>query len=63
MQSKNENTDGVAFVSGMQGAIVTTFTVEVGPQTRGVNNHSLVSGCVAIVIHTEAFMRGVTTQN
>jgi hypothetical protein len=63
MRSRNENTDGVAFVSGIQGVIVTTSLVEVDTPHLGGKPQSLVSGCVGVVTHTEAFIKGVTTQN
>ena len=47
-QSKNESVDGVAFVSGIQGAIVTTFMVEAVTPPVGGSNLKPVCGSAAI---------------
>ena len=60
-QSRKENVDDVAFVSGMQGVICTTFMVEVRSQTTGKSSLLPVCGSVAVATLTDLFMLRETT--
>jgi hypothetical protein len=48
LRSRSESVEGVAFVSGIQGAIVTTFMVEVVTPKTGESNQKPVCGSAAI---------------
>ena len=61
--SKNENMDGVAFVSGTQGVICTTFTVEEFHRTTGESRLKPVCGSAVLVIPMDIFTIGEITQN
>jgi hypothetical protein len=50
-KSRNENVDGVAFVSGTQGVICTTFTVEEVHLITGESRLKPVCGSAALVTH------------
>ena len=63
MQSKNESVEGVAFVSGIQGVICTTFTVEVLSRTTGKKHLKHVCGSAAIATLTDLLMLRETTLN
>jgi hypothetical protein len=48
VRSKSESVEGVAFVSGIQGVIATTFTVEVVTLTTGEKVQKRACGSAAI---------------
>jgi hypothetical protein len=62
-QSKNENVDGVAFVSGIQGVIVTTFMVEVVTPPIGGSNLKPVCGSVALATLQDSLLIREPTLN
>ena len=59
--SKDENLDGVAFVSGIQGVICTTFTVEEVHLMTGKSRWKPVCGSAALVIPMDFFTFGEIT--
>lgn len=56
--SKNENVDGVAFVSGTQGVICTTFTEEGYHRITGERMPHRVCGSAVLVIPMDIFTIG-----
>lgn len=63
MRSKNENVDGVAFVSGTQGVICTTFTVEEFHRLTGKSRLKPACGSAVLAIPMDFFTIGEITQN
>ena len=59
--SKNENVDGVAFVSGMQGVVATTFLVEEVTIPLGEKTLKRVYGSATLVIPMDIFTIGELT--
>ena len=57
-RSKNENVDGVAFVSGIQGVICTTFMVEEYHRLTGESRLKPVCGSAVLVIPMDIFTIG-----
>jgi hypothetical protein len=62
-QSRSESVDGVAFVSGTQGVIATTFTVEEFHRQTGESRHRPVFGSAVLVIPMDIFTFGEIIQN
>jgi hypothetical protein len=63
MQSRNESVEGVAFVSGMQGAICTTFMVEEYHRRTGKRVLKPVCGSAVLATHMDMFTIGEITPN
>ena len=59
--SKNESVEGVAFVSGTQGVICTTFLVEEFHRQTGRSRLKPVCGSAVLVIPMDIFTIGVIT--
>lgn len=62
-KSRNESVDGVAFVSGIQGVICTTFTVEEYHRLTGKSRLKPVCGSAVLVTPMDFFTIGEITQN
>ncbi len=62
-QSRHENVDGVAFVSGIQGVIATTFMVEEPTMKVGGSNLVHAFGSAVLAIPMDLFTIGEITQN
>lgn len=62
-QSRNESVEGVAFVSGIQGVIVTTFTVAQETPIHGVSLLKPACGSAAIVTLPDILLRKEPTLN
>lgn len=62
-KSKDENVDGVAFVSGIQGVICTTFTVEEVHLMTGKSRLMPVCGSAVLAIPMDFFTFGEITQH
>ena len=62
-QSKNESVEGVAYVSGMQGVICTTFMVEEFHLLTGKSRWKPVCGSVELATHTDLFTLKETLLN
>jgi hypothetical protein len=54
-QSRNESVDGVAFVSGIQGVIATTFMVEAVDPIIGVKHLKRAYGSVELVTLSDIY--------
>ena len=63
IKSKRENLDGVAFVSGTQGVICTTFSEEEVHLLTGKSRLKPVCGSAVLVIPMDIFTYGEITQN
>jgi hypothetical protein len=63
MQSKNESVEGVAFVSGIQGVIATTFMVAVVTPKTGENRLKPVCGSAAIATPLDTLLIKEPTLN
>ena len=63
LSSKDESVEGVAFVSGIQGVICTTFLVEEFHLLTGKSRLKPVCGSAAIATPTDSFIGRVTTPN
>ena len=61
MKSRHENVDGVAFVSGTQGVICTTFTEEGYHRITGERMPHRVCGSAVLVIPMDIFTIGEIT--
>ena len=62
-KSRHESVDGVAFVSGTQGVIATTFMVEEFHLLTGKSRQKPVYGSAVLVIPMDIFTIGAITQN
>ena len=63
ISSKNESWDGVAFVSGIQGVICTTFMVEELLLRTGESRQKRVCGSAVLAIPMDLFTLGEITPN
>ena len=62
-QSRNESVEGVAFVSGMQGLICTTFMVAVVTPKTGESNQKPVCGSAVIATLSDILQQKEPTPN
>ena len=62
-RSKNENVDGVAFVSGIQGVICTTFTVEEVSLLTGKSRLKPACGSAVLVTPMDIYTLGEIIPN
>ena len=63
IKSENENVDGVAFVSGTQGVICTTFLVEEVHLLTGESRQTPVCGSAVLATPMDIYTLGEITPN